>query len=138
MKEKTIVLYYSYTGHSAEKAKAKAQKEDAALCEIKDVKRPATIAAYSVGCFRAMRMKATSIQPLNVSLADYDRVILYGPVWASHPAPAVNAVLQQLPSGKGVEVFMVSASGNSGARDKVTELVRSKGCRMMRYEDVKA
>ena len=134
---KTVVVFYSWSGHTGKIAQARAKKESAQLYEIKDKNKPGTLKAYTAGCFAAMRMKRTPTLPLTAPLAEYDRIIIMAPVWAGHPAPAINTVFDALPAGKEVFVCMVSASGKSGCRDKVQELVRSKGCKMMGCEDIK-
>ena len=133
---KTAVIFYSWSGRTEQLAKARAAKEDAQLYEIKDKNKPRALKVYTAGCFAAMRMKRTPIQPLTVPLDEYDKIIVMAPVWAGHPAPAINTVFDMLPSGKEVEICMVSASGKSSCRDKVEALVHGKGCKLIGYEDI--
>ena len=135
---KTLVLYYSYTGHTKKIAEEAAAKESAEIAEIKDVKCHGKLKSYTAGCFAAMRGKAWPIQPLEVDLAAYDRLVLLAPVWAGHPAPAMNAVLEQLPDGKTVEIKMISGSGKSGCREQIEIKIKSKGSVMEGFEDIKA
>lgn len=135
---KTAIVFYSWSGHTAQLAKARAEKEGAALYEIKDKSRPGALGAYTAGCFAAMRMKRTPTLPFTAPLGEYDRIIIMAPVWAGHPAPAVNTVFDALPDGKEVAVCMVSGGGKSGCREKVQALVDSKGCKLAGYEDIRA
>ncbi len=134
---KTAVVFYSWTGHTRARAEARVQKENAELFEVKDAQRPGALKAYTAGCFDAMRMKRTPTQPLTAPLGEYDRIIVMAPVWAGHPAPAINTVFDTLPSGKEVVIVMVSGGGRSGCRSKVQALVESKGCKLAGYEDVR-
>jgi flavodoxin len=134
----TIVLYYSYTGHTAKLAGTIAENADIDICEMKDKKRPGVLGAFFVGCPKAMQMKPTPIEPLEVDLSTYERIVLLAPVWAGHPAPAALNAFDMLPSGKSVEVYMVSASGQSGAKEKIEALIRSKGCELLKYENIAA
>jgi flavodoxin len=134
---KTLVLYYSYTGHTENYATAYAAKESADKAEIKDAKRPAKLKAYLVGCFASIRGKSWPIQPLNVDFTQYDRILLLSPIWAGNPPPAVNAAIGQLPEGKTVSVTMVSASGDSKCRDSVEAAIKSRGCTMDDFENVR-
>jgi len=134
---KTIVVFYSWSGHTEQLAKACAEKEGAQLYEIKDKQKPGTLKAYTIGCFAAMRMKRTPTLPFEAPLGEYDRIIIMAPVWAGHPAPAVNTVFDALSSGKEVMVCMVSGSGKSGCKDKVQALIRGMGCKLIGYEDIK-
>jgi flavodoxin len=132
----TIVLYYSYTGHTAKLAGTIAENADIDICEIKDRKRPGALKAYAVGCLKAMQMKPTPTQPLDVDLTAYERIVILAPVWAGHPAPAALNAFDMLPSGKSVEVYMVSASGKSSAKEKIEALIAAKGCEMLKYENI--
>jgi flavodoxin len=135
---KTLILYYSYTGHTKKIAEDLAKKESADIAEIKEAKRPGRIKAYSAGCFATLLGKGWPIQPLDVDLATYDRLILLSPVWASNPPPFVNTVLKRLPEGKTVSVKMVSASGKSGYKAKIEATLQAKGCTLEGFEDVEA
>jgi len=135
---KTLVIYYSYTGNTKRLAQELAKKESADIVEIKDVRRPGKLKAYSLGCFAAMRGKPWPIQPPEVDLAAYDRLILLAPVWAGNPPPAIHAVLRDLPKGKTVSVKMVSASGGSSCRERLEATIKAKGCTPEGFEDIKA
>jgi len=134
---KTLIVYYSYTGHAKARAEALAAAESADIAEIKDVQRPGKLKAYSVGCFTAMRGKAWPIRPLNADLAAHDRLILLSPTWAGSPPPTLHALLAQLPKGKAVSVKMVSASGKSGCKERVEAAVKARGCTLESFEDYK-
>ena len=135
---KALVIYYSYTGHTKKIAEALAIKESADIVEIKEVKRPGRLKAYSVGCFAAMRGKGWPIQPLGVDPASYDRLILLSPVWAGNPPPFVNAILEQLPEGKTVDIKMVSMSGKSNCKERLESAINAKGNVLGNLEDIKA
>ncbi len=59
---KTLVIFYSYTGHAKTLARNLAEKESADITEIKDVKRPGKIKAYVSGCFKAMKGRSWQTQ----------------------------------------------------------------------------
>lgn len=136
----TLVLYYSYSGHTKVIAEELASKESADIQEIRDVRRPGTFKAYTLGCFASMGGKAWAIEPLEADIAKYDRLILLAPIWAGYPAPALNAVLETLPKGKDVALKMVSGSGrsNSACRARVEAVIENKGCAMESFENIKA
>jgi len=133
----TLILFYSYTGHARAAAQTSAKAESADIAEIKEVKRPGKFKAYTAGCFAAIRGKPWPIQPLDKDPAAYDRIELFSPVWAGNPPPAVHAALAQLPQGKAVTVAMVSASGKSDCKEKMTALLKDKGCTLESYQDIK-
>ena len=107
------------------------------IVEIKDAHRPGKLKAYSLGCFASMRGKAWPIGPLNVDLAAYSRVVLFSPVWAGNPPPAVFAFLEQLPTGKAVSVKMVSGSGKSRCKKRIETILKAKHCALESYKDFK-
>ena len=135
---KTLVIFYSYSGKTKMFAEKIAADESAEIVEIKDIKRPGKLKAYTAGIFAAIKGKAWSIQPLGVNLADYDRFILLAPVWANNPAPPFNAMLEQLPEGKTVAVKMVSMSGKSDCKERLEGIIKNKGCVLESFEDIKA
>jgi len=134
---KTLIIYYSYSGHTRKIAETIASSESADIAEIKDVKRPGKFKAYTAGCFAAIRGKAWNIEPLNADFAEYDRLILLSPVWASSMTPAMTAFLKQLPEGKTVAVKMVSMSGNSVCKERIETAIKAKGGTLESFEDIK-
>jgi len=136
---KTLVLFHSYTGKTKELAAKKAAELGADIEEIKDVKRQSTIGAYTIGGFRAIRRKGTPIQPIQSQLDGYDKIILMSPVWASRPTPAINSAIGSIPSGKRIELIMVSASGSTGKSGEGTKaMIYGRGCEVTEYADIKA
>ena len=135
---KTLVLYYSYTGNAKKFAEAFAEKDNADIAVIESVKRPGKLKAYTLGCFTALGGKSWPIQPLDKDMAAYDRLVLFIPVWAGNPPPFVNAVLEELPTGKTIVVKMVSASGKSNCKEKLEAKIKAKGSEMESFEDIKS
>ena len=135
---KTLLIFYSYTGHTKALAQTLAALEAADIVEIKDTVSLSKKKAHFSGGFAAMRNKAWPIQPLTVDLSAYDRLILMSPVWGSKPTPAVNMLLEQLPEGKSVFVKMVSGSGHSSCKKRLEAVIRAKGSTLEGFEDIKA
>ncbi|MHB1453763.1 MAG: flavodoxin family protein [Saccharofermentanales bacterium] len=135
---KTVVIFYSLTGKTAEIAKAKAREENADLVELKDLKKPNMFGAYVFGSYKAMKQKKTALQDFSIDFSQYDKVIVAMPVWASMPAPAFNNVVQALPSGVQVEVILASAGGDSkGATVKIMQALQAKSCMLLKMTDIK-
>lgn len=134
---KTLIVFYSYSGHTKAKALEYAALESADTVEIKDVHRPGKLKAYTSGCFASMRGKAWPMESLSADLAAFDSLILFSPVWAGNPPPAVNALLEQLPKGKTMSVKMVSAGGHSSCKERMEAVIKTKGCILDDFEDIK-
>ena len=135
---KTLVIYYSYSGHTKALAEKIATDESADIVEIRDVKRMGKLKAYSVGCFAAIKGKAWPIEPVEADFAAYDRLVLFSPIWAGNTPPAFNAVLALLPEGKTVSVKLVSDSGKSGCQERLEAAIREKGCIPEGFENIRA
>lgn len=100
---KKLVIFYSYTGNTKQHAQIVAQQENADIVEIKDLKRPSTAGAYAIAAIR----KKQPIEQIHMDYSAYDRIIIMSPVWGLGPAPAVDNVIEQLPSGKRFEFTAV-------------------------------
>ncbi len=135
---KTLVLFYSYSGHTKRLADELAAKEACDIAQITDVRRPGKLKAYSAGCLAAIKGKAWSIQPLSADFSNYDRLILLSPVWAGNPPPAVNAAIELFPAGKSVEVKMISGSGKCGCEERLSGVITNKGSTLAGFENIKA
>ncbi|NLW78470.1 MAG: hypothetical protein GXY32_03530 [Ruminococcaceae bacterium] len=129
---KTLVIFYSYNGSTRRLAQQLAAETGADLYEVEDQKRPG-VPFFKVPA--AIGQKPGKVKPITANLAAYDKIIIMGPIWASHPAPPVNSIIALLPAGAQVELRMVS-SGGSSEKDKVTALVQSKGAQVTAYLDI--
>ena len=134
---KTLVLFYSFSGHTEAIAKELAEKESADIAEIIGVRRIGKLKAYTAGIVGAIRGKAWAILPLEVDWDKYERLILLAPVWADNPPPVFNAALGLLPEDKTVAVKMVSASGKSKCKERIESAIIAKSCTLESFEDLK-
>ncbi|MCL2265498.1 MAG: flavodoxin [Treponema sp.] len=136
---KTIILYYSWSGKTKALAAQKAGETGADIEEITEVKRPSGFGAFFSGAPKAIGRKKTKIKPAASDLSGYEKIIIMAPVWASHPAPAFNNIVELIPSGKKIEIVMVSAGGGTKKTEQKTkELFTARGCEVVSYTDVKA
>ena len=135
---KTAVVYYTFGGSAKKEAERIKKESGAELFRVFEAKKRSLIGAFVSGCYYAINRKASAILPLNVNLAEYDRITICCPVWAGYPAPAFNAVAELLPSGKEVEVFLCSAGGETPKSEQGTkQMITDKGCRLIAYHNVK-
>ena len=134
---KTMVIYYSYSGHTKLIAEKIAAEESADTVEIKDIDRPGAFKAYTSGCFASLKAKTWPIAPIEADFSAYDRLILLSPIWAGRTPPAVNAFLEILPKGKTVSVKLISGSGKSNCQDLLEGIIKAKGCVAEGFEDIR-
>jgi flavodoxin len=135
---KTLVLFYSFSGNTKKIAAQKAAETGADIEEIIETKRMFVLKAYTVGAYRAIKRKKAEIQPIKSQLNSYEKIIIMAPVWAGKPAPAFNSIIEQLPTGKKIELVMVSASsGTEGSAEETKNFIAARGCEVTDYVDIK-
>jgi len=133
---KELVLYYSYTGNTAQLAGEFAGEHELALCEILTERPLGKFAAYAVGCFKALKGVGMPIEPPAKSLDACETAHIFAPVWAGHIAPPMASAIVLLPKGAALHLHMVSRSGNS-EEDRVTARLRDAGYTVETYEDIR-
>ena len=99
----------------------------AELYEVREQRRRSLVSAYLFGAHQARKRSYIVIEPLAVSLEEYDRIILMSPVWGGCPAPAFNAMVRELPAGREVEIYLTSDSGTARDLDALKKRVEQMG-----------
>ncbi len=134
---KTAVVYFTFGGTTKKEAERLAKDLGAVVCRVEEEGSRSSFGVYVRGSYQAMRRMASAIKPIKINLTEYDKIIICCPVWAGYPAPAFNAIVRQLPSGKDVEIILCSASGGTPkSREGTIELVKKTGCRVTECKDV--
>ena len=134
---KTVIIYYTFGGATKREAERLAKELNAQLYRVKEAHNRSLLGAFIPGGLWAMRRKSVSIQPLSIDLNSYDQIIIGCPVSAGYPAPAFNAIVQGLPAGKRVELFLCSGGGGSQKSESGTKtLIEKKGCTVASYRDI--
>ncbi len=134
---KTLIIYYTFGGSTKKEAERLATERNATLYRVKEAHKRSFLAAFIPGGLHARQRKSVAIQPLAIDLKEYDRIIIGCPVWAAHPAPAFNSIVEYLPAGKEIEIFLCSGGSGTAASEQGTkELIEKKGCTLVSYRDV--
>ncbi|MDR0904058.1 MAG: hypothetical protein LBM59_05440 [Ruminococcus sp.] len=133
----TAAVYYSYTGNSRKKAEEFAKASGTDLIEVTMKKPYGKLSAFLVGCPKAMGRKSV---PVNIDgdLKKYDSFAVFMPVWAGHPAPPFNALLEELPKGSSVELYLCSGGGETTTGEATKAFCEGKGIKLGGYKDIKA
>ncbi len=109
---KTLVVYFSHSGNTKKIAKMIKEKVSADEARI-DVVKPYVGAMDDVSAQGQREVESgymPEIKPLNVTLADYDRIVIGTPTWWYTMAPAVLTFLSNTDlSGKDVVLYMTNA-----------------------------
>ena len=136
---KKLALYYSFDDKTKKIAvgKAKELKADL-LVEIKEVKPRTKFNVMTSGVLEAMRQKKSEIEPPGVDFNDYGSIAIFMPLWGGNPAPAMNSVIEFIPKGKQVELYMTSPGGNSmKSADNTSNEIQKRGSLVTKYVDLK-
>lgn len=127
---KTIVLYYTFGGSTKEEAERLADELGAQACRVRERRGRSLVGSFIPGGLQARRRRKVKIRPVEADLGAFDRIVIGCPVWAAYPAPAFNSIVELLPPGKEVEVFLCSGGNDPRESDAGTVgLVEAKGCR---------
>ena len=127
----TVVLYYTFGGSTKKEAEKIGSELGAPVYRVKEKRNRSLIGSFIPGGFQAMKSKKTKILPLEVDLNAFDRILIGCPVWAACPAPAFNSIVDLLPAGKEVEVFLCSGGNDPRPSDEVTKtMIEAKGCKV--------
>ena len=131
-----LVLCYSFTGNTRHLAEEFAGENGLALCEVRTQKKLGKFAAYTTGCFKAIKGEGLPIEALSADLSAVGAAHIFAPIWAGGIAPPMNSALALLPKGTKLSLHMVSASGSSN-QDKIAERLRNMGLEVTGYEDTR-
>jgi len=136
---KTIALYYSLDDKTRRTAVSKAKSFNAdLLVEIKELKQRSKFNIRTSGILEAMRRKKSVIEPFDADLSDYGTIIIFMETWGGYPAPVMNNIIELIPAGKDVEIYMTSSGGDSEkSADKTSDEIRKRGSLVTKYVDLK-
>ncbi|MFK7837430.1 MAG: flavodoxin family protein [Sulfitobacter sp.] len=90
----TAIIYYSRSGHSKRLAERLAREMNAELLEIVAPAYAGRLYGYARAGFDSLRQRKAGRPPPLPSLAEFDRIVLCGPVWTSYPAVPLRDLLR--------------------------------------------
>jgi flavodoxin len=89
----TLVVYYSRTGNTRLIAETIAEKLNADIDEIKDIRGRLGVFGFLRSGYEAIVGKPAEIQPLQKNVEEYSLVIVGSPVWVGRLSSPVRAYL---------------------------------------------
>ena len=131
-----LVISYSYTGNTEHLAGEYARENGLELCGITTAKKLGKVAAYTAGCFKALKGLGLPIEEPALPLSECEAAQVFAPIWAGNIAPPMNSALALLPEGTKLSLHMVSGSGGSN-QDKITERLQNMGLEVTAYADIR-
>jgi multimeric flavodoxin WrbA len=133
----TAAVYYSYSGNTRKKAEEFAKANNLPIIEVTMKKPYGKLMTFLAGCPKAMARKSVPVE-IGGNLAEYDSFAVFMPVWAGHPAPPFNALLDALSAGVSIDLYLCSAGGETSTREATEAFCEGKGIKLKSYTDIKA
>lgn len=124
-----IILFYSWTGNTEVVAREIQAQTGWDLRRVEEVKtrQLGSIPMAAMGGFFHLK---SAIKPLDVTLENYDHVILGAQIWAGNMTPPIRSLLSKVNlKGKKVWFFMTHADDKPPQKviESITSLVGRKG-----------
>ncbi|MHC1604429.1 MAG: flavodoxin family protein [Candidatus Methanofastidiosia archaeon] len=92
---KTLVVYYSRTGHTKKVAEAISNFLDCDIEEIVDTQNRSGPLGYLRSGYQAMRKKLPTIEKIKKDPSQYDLVVIGTPIWAKTISSPIRTYLYQ-------------------------------------------
>ncbi|MDD4974561.1 MAG: flavodoxin [Bacteriovorax sp.] len=118
--EKRLVIYYSNSGYTKKLAKEISRNLN---CDIEEIKTPVSYAGffgYQRALLQAIFKRVPKIKKLKHNPADYDLVIVGGPVWGGAVSGPIRSFLAEYRDNLKDVAFFLTQGGQYG-RGKVFE-----------------
>jgi flavodoxin len=118
---KTCIIYHSYSGNTRSVAERVHAACGGKFIEVKSDEYSSRLAAYTIGCYRAMKGMCDPIEPAIIDVATDDLIVIGTPVWAGRATPAINAAVAAL-RGCGGKSAVIFATCGGKERDTLPVL----------------
>lgn len=113
---KTLVIYFSRTGHTQKIAEAIAANYGSDIEKIKEVNDWSGVSRYLAAGRDAMFKRPGSIKSAHKDPAQYDLIILGTPIWAWNLSPPMRAYIAGHKSKLNQVAFFCTEGGSGGKR----------------------
>ncbi|HUU74116.1 MAG TPA: flavodoxin [Burkholderiales bacterium] len=113
---KTLVIYFSRTGHTQKIAEAIAANYGSDIEKIKEVNDWSGVSRYLAAGRDAMFKRPGSIQSAHKEPVQYDLIILGTPIWAWNLSPPMRAYIAGHKSKLNQVAFFCTEGGSGGKR----------------------
>ena len=124
---KILLVYYSWTGNTRKLAQKITSKLKCDVEEIYEAGRRRGKLGFMIGGFQASLGMKSKIEKPKKSPADYDFVIIGGPVWADRISPAMRSYLSQCGKIGEYAIFMTKGGGDHTKALKNVEEIIGRG-----------
>jgi flavodoxin len=144
---KTLVAYYSWTGHTRQVAEAIAEALGAEVEVVEEVRPRRGWTAYIGSVWEALRGKVVPIKVPLHEVASYDIVVIGTPVWAGHLSTPIRSYIAEqgrrflrialfcTEGGASGEKALAEAANLCGKSPEATLIVTEKELRSGAFRD---
>ena len=121
---KTLCLYYTRTNTTKAAMEHLAKHLDADIAQYTDGKDRSGALGYVGACFASLKKSFPKITIAdNISLGDYDRVLIGMPIWVESPCAVGKALIEQYADSLPQEVYyVVTQMGPSDYSSRIRKL----------------
>jgi flavodoxin len=110
--KKILLVYFSRTGTTRKLGELIAEKTGAVVEELKDTVNRMGVKGYLVSGRDAGKRRLTVLEPVKANLADYDVVIIGGPIWSWNMCVPVRTFLSEHKDEIKAAAFFVTMAGS--------------------------
>lgn len=121
---RTLIVYYSRTGHTKQAALELASLLDADIAEIQCPRYRKGALRYLLAGYDSVQGRLPDIEIPPELNADYDLVIIGSPIWTSHPSLPIRALLTAQPKLP-VRVALLLVHGDHSPSEGAVEEIRA-------------
>lgn len=133
----TVVVYYTFGGSTKAEAEKLGTELNAPVYRIREKRSRSLIGSFIPGGLQARKRKAVKIQPADADFDAFERIVIGCPVWAAYPAPAFNSIVELLPPGKEVEIFLCQGGADMRESDEGTRAqIEARGCKLTQIRTI--
>ncbi len=126
---KVLIVYYSWTSNTKTVAEAVSAVTGGSLRPLREKHTRHKGSGFLGAAFGALTGARSALENPDYDTGEYETVFIGTPVWAMHPAPAINSFLRNTSlQNKSVYLFTTNASGKpQRALDSLSKKIRKKG-----------
>jgi flavodoxin len=126
---KTIVVYYTWQGHTGKVAKALATRIGADLVQIE----PERETGMFMKAMNAVLGRSAPIRPCKTDLSGVDLLVIASPVWAGKVPPYVNRYISLLSNTSGKPFSLLAEMGGRGADSAIAHMRKRLEAKGMQF-----
>jgi len=117
----SIIIYFTLLGHNRRIAEEIAEKEN---CDLQEFASGSIFRGFQY--LMGKKRLAKKAKKVNLDVANYNEIIICGPIWGGKPAPAIKALLDNLDiTGKKVRCYFTYSQDYGNSEDIVKNLIQN-------------